>query len=307
MDGSPATAGEPPTLDGAPPTPAAAVSDAGSPAASDDPAKRAEERRQRLEAFKARERAHVEEKQRQTAHERMQADLAAAQKRAEEAERAAQSRLDRALLKDPIAVLAELEREGVPADAVANAIRERLTNPAIEATRSAREALSPELVAMKKHAEALEQRLAAFEAMHAEQQSRVEEERQTNQFLGLVKQHAERAPLAARLLETDREEFLQIAQIAAERVPGMGWEALLDAVEDAIDTEVRGIATKYGALFGAPQPSRPTAPTPPPRAAAKANTVTNSLASGRTAIVDEERDWAELPFEERLARLSRSA
>lgn len=306
-EGSPATAGEPTVSDGAPPTPAASTSQGGSPAASDDPAKRAEERRARLEEAKLRMRQRVDDKARQTAHERMQADLAAAQKRIADAEAAAQARLDRVTLKDPIAILREMEREGVPADAVANAIRERMQNPEAVAERMARTAITPEVAAIRKENEALKARLDAFEKAQAEAQAQAEEERSTQEFLGFVKQSAQAAPLSAKLLDKNPREFIQLATLAAERVQGLGPTALLDAVEEMIHTEVRTIAETYSSVIGL-IPSQQTQALPPtPRAAAQANTVSNSLAQGRTAIVDEEKDWAALPLEERAARLIRSA
>lgn len=312
--GSPETAGETAPDGAAPPSPAgASASDQSSPAALADPEaqKRAEERRRALEAFQLRERERVADKTRQTQAERMQADLAAALKRAEDAEKARDARFDRAMLKDPVAAIREMEREGVPADKVAEALREALTNPAATASREVREAISPELAAFKKQNAELLARIEAFEQREQEREQKSQDEQNTRAFLGFVQQNAQRAPLASRLLQQDQEEFMAIASIAGERVPeGAGPEALLLAVEDALDTEVRGIAQKYGGLFQAlTQPtntSQTTAPTPPSHAAAKANTVTNSLAQGRTAIVDEESDWAALPFEERLARMRRS-
>lgn len=308
-EGSPATAGGSVASDGAPPTPAASTSQSGSPAASDDPAKRAEERRARLALASQKMRDRVDEKARQTAQERMQADLAAAQKRADEAEARAKAALDRAILKDPVAALLEMEREGVPADKVAEAIRERLTNPAAIATREARQAMSPELAAMQKQNAELAARLEAFEKREQERSAAAQAEQDTRAFFGYVQQSAQRAPLAAKLLAQDPEEFIAIANIAGERNPDLDQASLLDAVEEALDTEVRGIAQKYGGLFEALQtnPSQQKAPPPTPRAAAQATTVSNSLAQGRTAIVDEEKDWAALPLEERAARLIRSA
>lgn len=293
-------------LTSADPPPAEAMPSAASPADSGDPtaAARAAERRQRLDDLRNRERERVDRKAQQTQADRLAQELAQAQRRAEEAEQAANARLDRGLLKDPARLIRLLESEGVPPTQVADAIREAITNPAGGAAREVREAISPELAALRQQNEQLAQRLEAFERQQLEAQAAETERQQTSAFLGFVSQSSERAPLSARLLEADPDEFLQIASIAAERVSGMGAEALLDQVEDMLDSDARKVAQTYARLYGM-QPSQAPAPVQPPRAAAQANTVSNSLAQGRSAIVEDE-DFAKLPLEERAARLIRS-
>ena len=122
----------------------------------------------------------------------------------------------------------------------------------------------------------------------------------------MVSQSADRAPVAARLLAADPDEFMQMAEVAAARVPGQGPEALLDALEELLDGEGRKFAKKYADLYGL-VPSQPTAPvtTPPTRGAAQPKTISNSLAQSRTAVV-EDPDFSKLTLEERAAILRRS-
>lgn len=279
------------------------------PAVSDDAAaKRAEERRARLAEIQSRERQRVNSKSAQAAADKLARDLEAAQRRADEAEKLAAARLDRALLKDPHAVLGLMEREGMSAEDVANAIRESMSNPEKAAEAAALRATTatydPKLAALEARIAEQQAKIDAFTAAQEKAQAAAEEKAQTEAFLGFVAASAERSPMAAKLLETDPEEFMQMASIAAEGVAGLGPEALLDAVEELLDGPTRQVAQKYAALYGlTSQPAAPTQPTT--RAAAQANTVSNSLAQQRASIVEEE-DFAKLPLEERAARLIRS-
>lgn len=274
-----------------------------SPADSTDEARRAE-RRQRLDAMKLQTRQDVDRKERQSAYDKQQRDLTAAQERADLAEKRASTALDRSVLKDPIKVLRLLEAEGIPADQVANAIRESMTNPEIAATRAAREAISPEVAQARAENAALKARLDAFEAREAASNARYAEQRDTEEFITYAGTASQRAPLAAKLLAHDRNEFLQLATIAAEGVPpGAGRDALLDKLEDLLDGDVRGVAQKYAAIYG-PLPTPSPAPQTRP-GAVQPTTVSNSLAQGRTTLVEEE-DFARLPLEERARRIIRS-
>lgn len=230
---------------------------------------------------------------------------AAAQQRA--AERRAASMVDVSGL-DEAAFFALAEQKGIDPNKLGTWIRDALTNPEKRAEAAALQAqkstYDPKLAALEARIAEQQARIDAFTAEQEKGRAAQEEERQTKAFLGFVAQSTERAPMAARLLQTDPEEFIQMASIAAESVAGMGPEALLDAVEELLDGPTRAVAQKYAALYGIT--SQPTAPSQPTtRGAAQPNTVSNSLAQQRVSLVDED-DFAKLPIEERAARLIRS-
>jgi hypothetical protein len=288
------------TPDVAPDAPAPAAPAAAPPLAEDAARK---ERRARLEALSRETREAVDRKERQTASEKLARDLAAAQARAAEAEKRAAAALDRAVLKDPIKVMRLMEAEGIHADKVAEAIRESITNPDVVASRAAREAVSPEIQAMRDEIAASREQVKQLLATVAQRDAAAEEQRHTEAFVQHAAASATRAPLAAALLKHDRAEFLQIAEIASRRVhEGAGADALLDALEDVLDSDVRQVAQKYAAIYGTAQPSPATQTR---RGAVQPNTVSNSLAQERGSLVEEE-DLAKLPLEERARRLIRS-
>lgn len=274
-----------------------------SAADSTDEARRAE-RRARLDALKATERQSVDRKERQSANDKLQRDFAAAQARAEQAEARAAAGIDRSILKDPLKVIKLLEDAGIPADQVANAIRESITNPEITATRAAREAISPELAAMRQAMEAQQAQIADLLAQQSAASAHATEQRDTEDFLGFAGAAKDTHKLSASLLAHDRNEFLALANIAAAGVPaGAGRAALLDRLEDMLDGDVRQVAQKYAAIYG-PTPA-PSPATQPRSGAVQPTTVSNSLAQGRSTLVEEE-DFARLPIEERAKRLIRS-
>jgi hypothetical protein len=280
--------------------PAAALPAVASPADSDAAARR-EERRKRLDAFKLQERQSVDHKERVAF-----AEKEAARARAAEERLAAMSTstFDRAVLKDPVAVMRLMEDAGVNADEVAKAISASLSDPSISASRAAREALSPELAEARSLIARQEARLAALEGERAKERESAAEARHQEMFVSHVTAQSARAPLAAALLRHDRAEFMMMAQMASERVPaGAGADALLDAVEDILDTDVRSVAQKYQAIYG-PSATPTSQATQPRPGAVQPRTVSNSLASERGSIVDEE-DWAHLPLNERARLLSR--
>lgn len=279
----------------------------------DGAAARAAERRARLDAVTNKTRDQVDRKAALAQADKAQRDLAAAQARAEAAEAQAASRVDVSSL-DEAAFFALAEQKGIKPDALSAWMIRATTSPekiaeaaALQATRTA---YDPKMEAYEKRLAAQDEQIAAMAKERAVERAQAEEHRATQHFLGMVQQSAERAPLAARLLATDHHEFMQMAEIAAERVPGMGPQALLDAVEELLDGDGRAHAVRLATLYGlttAPEPSQPTAPTTPTpqRGAAKPKTVSNSLAQGRTTLVDEQ-DFAKLPLEERAAILKRS-
>jgi hypothetical protein len=306
-DESSATAGETPgaSVSAPPATHAETRTPPDSPAASDDPIKRAEERRARLDAMKMAERQRVDDKQRQTERDKLAQELVAAKKRAEDLEARVAAGLDPSLLDDPIRAIRAMEKRGVAADKVAEAIRESIQNPEIVAERAARAHTDPQIARLEQQLQQQNQLILQLQEARDQDLARAQEHQQTQAFLSFAAQSAATAPLSVRLLETDRDEFMAMLEIAGERIsPGAGAQALLDQLEEVLDSEGRKLAEKYAALYGLTTvPSQPQTATPP-RAAAKATTVSNTLAQGRAAVVEDE-GLAGMSFEERIAALKR--
>lgn len=254
----------------------------------------------------AQERHNVDRKASLAAQDKLARDYEAATKRALEAEALAARRVDVDNL-DEAAFFRLAEQKNIQPQRLGEWIRNAMTNPervaeaaALSATRST---YDPKLAALEAQIAELRAQNQSFLDRHNEAQAAVQEREQTHAFLGMVSQSADRAPLAARLLAADQNEFMQIAELAARNVPGQGPQALLDAVEEMLDQDGRQVAQTYAALYGFT--SQAQAPKTQNRAAAMANTVSNSLAQERASLVEEE-DYARLPIEERAARLIRS-
>lgn len=286
-------------------TPAGPATPVVAPADSDPEAtKRREERRARLAEVAARTREGVDRKERLSAQEKLAREHAAAVARAEKAEALAAARLDVENF-DEAALFALAEKKKIDPARLANWIRDSISNPerlaeaaALKATQAA---YDPKLAAIEAENAALKARLDAFEATQQSARAAAEEAHHTQVFLGHVKGQAARAPMAVKLLEASSEEFIEIANTAAGLIPdGAGADALLDKIEDLLDSEGRRIYQTYASLYGNPATSRASTPS----GAAKPNTVSNSLAGERAAVVEEE-DFAKLPLEERARRLSR--
>lgn len=283
------------------------IPDAGAPVVDAEAAQRAAERRQRLDALAAKQREQVDRKTALAQADKLQRDLAAAQARAEAAEAAAAGRVDMSSL-DEGGFFALAEAKGIKPEALSAWMQKAITSPektaeaaALKATQAA---YDPKLAALEARIAKQDADLAAMRAAADAAASRAEEQRQTQAFLGMVPQSADRAPLAAKLLAADPDEFMQMAEVAAAQVPGQGPHALLDAIEEMLDGDGRKFAQKYANLYGL-IPSQTSAPVQPTtRGAAMPKTVSNSLAQSRTALVDEQ-DFARLSLEERAAILKR--
>jgi hypothetical protein len=282
-------------------TPKTAPADPADPAA----AKRAEERRARLEQLKAETRAQVDAKAGRAEQDRIARELAEYKRRAEEAETRASKMLDPDAI-DEAAWVALAERRNIRPERVAEWIRTSMEHPervaeaaAIKATQ---QQLDPKLAALEARLAAAERRAAEAEDRQARALAEAQERQQTQQFLGMVRENAERSPLAAKLLATDEHEFLMMAEIAAASVPGMGPQALLDAVEELLDGEGRKAAQTYAALYGIGTSQAPVSKPTTSRGAVQPKTVSNSSARERATIVDDD-GFAGLSFDERLARL----
>lgn len=301
----PSESADSPTEAASPP-PAAAPVDA--PAVSGDPeaAKRAEERRARLDALKAETRAQVDAKAQRAEQERIARDLAEYKRRAEEAEARAAKLLDPESI-DEAAWIALAERRNIRPERVTEWIRNSLEHPErvaeAAAIKAAQANVDPKLAALEARLAAAERRAAEAEERQAQAQARAEAEQQTRAFFGMVQASADRAPLAAKLLAADEQEFIAMADLAAASVPGMGPQALLDAVEELLDSQGRELAKKYASLYGLTTGQATATSKPTTRGAAKpTTTVSNSSARERASIVEDD-GLAGLSFDERLARL----
>ncbi len=280
-----------------------------SPADSGDAAaqQRAQERRARLAALKSTERDSVDRKAAQAATDKLARDFEAAQRRAEEAETRASRMVDVDSI-DEAALFALAEKRNISPQRMGEWIRDAMANPEKQAEAAALKATKttydPKLAALEAQIARQNEQIQNFLQQQAQAKADAEEHHATRSFVSMVKQSADRAPLAASLLAVSEDEFMQMAEIAAATVPGMGPQALLDAVEELLDGDVRQSAQTYAALYGSPS-QQPAPSKPTNRAAAMANTVSNSLAQERASLVEEE-NLARLPIEERAARLIRS-
>ena len=275
-----------------PETPAAKADAA--PAVAEVEAKRHEERRARI--------ASLRDKQEKRERD-LRSNKAAQARQAREAEyqtvaqRAQQYEAIQAQLKDPVGIIRYAQQNGVDPLDVANALRESIENPAFALARDAREAVSPELqairdelAALKREQQTVGQRLAAERQQAAEAAAQRE----------LVSAVGDDTPLSKQVIAVlGQDRFIKMCELQASRLPpGAGLKALLDVVEESLEQERDGVAKVYG--FGAP--SKATTPTKQSTSSAKADpakTISNSLAASRTTVEDEPRS---LTMEERIRR-----
>lgn len=257
------------------------------------------ERRAALEKMKGEERGRVDAMAALRERDQLRAELQAEREKGKAFERYIDPSK---LTKQQFFELAEANPELSPKD-LGEWMRERMANPEIAAREAATRAVDPKL-------SALESRLAEQQAvidsfLKNQSQARVDaEERQAaEQFFAYTRENASVAPFSARFLEQHgAAEFHKVALRAAQNVPDhAGAQGVLDEIEE----HLTALSKIYMPETGNPQ-RRQASPTPQIPAAAKAPThVTNSLAQQRSSIVDENEDWASLPFEERSARLFR--
>lgn len=287
----------------APPTEAPSPAD--SAAAKEAPADPAAARAQRLEALKKNERDRLERTTRLAEQEKIAKDLEAANKRAAEAEARASKLVDLDSL-DEASFFRLAQQKGIAPSKLAEFIRESMANPervaeaaALDATRKA---MDPEIKALKDELAALKKRDADREAAYQAQLHQQQEARAAQEFFSFTKDNAPASPYAAAFLERHGgDEFYKLALQAAQQVPpGAGWQPILDVIEENLSS----LAPIYAPAPTTKANGKGQAPPPNRSAAAKATTVTNSLAQERASVV-EESDWSDLPFEERVARMKR--
>lgn len=279
----------------------------GAPAAS-APDQAAEERRKRLAQLEAEERNRVDAQAKHREVEQIRQRLAAAERERDEAKQRAQHLVDPSAL-DEEGFFGVLDKvfERVPADKLGQKIRERMTNPEIAAAQAAKKAVDPELAALKSELATTKEQLSSFMQQHLSASEQAAEAQAAHEFGGYVAANAAVAPHSAAFLrEMGGQEFYKLALSAAAKLPAnAGPQAVLDRIEEDI-LDNRDKAERLARIY-APQSAtqQRQAPTPNPAAAKAMTTVSNTLAQQRASVVDEDAEWASLPFEERSARLFR--
>lgn len=287
------------TANGKPPAPPGtpAASTADSEGVTDPNAAARAARRAQFEKLAAEERARVDAQARRREHDDIRRRLEEAERKAAEAE----GRIDPTKLS-PDELLDLFDKGQVDANKLGQRIRERMTNPEVLAAQAAAKAVDPKVTALEQKIAAQEKVIEDFIAQQAKQQQAAEEAHYLSQFQAFTRENAATAPHSAKFLEVyGPEEFAAVTLGAAAKVPqGSGAQAILDELEDKLAL----LAKVYAPTTGAPQ-QRQAPPSPNPAAAKAPTTVSNTLAQTRASVVDEDADWASLPFEERSARLFR--
>lgn len=191
----------------------------------------------------------------------------------------------------------EHARQFDPNDLV-EVIRAEIQDPSRAAAERAKRTISPEIAELRAQ---LEQQRAEFAAMVGAQQEHARnaaERAAESAVIGAVRASATTAPHTARFLEKFGDgEFLKLANAAADHVPpGAGEQALLDVLETHLE-QLAGFASAPSPAQASTQAtSKPTSP-----AAAKAKTLSNSLASGRSSVVAEDDEYIS-DYDERVRR-----
>lgn len=254
------------------------------------------ERRAKLDALKTEERGRVDAmaaiRERDELRQRY-ADLEAKHKSYE-------TRIDpSALTPEKLFALAESMPNLSPVQ-LGEWLRERMANPEAAAARAASAHVDPKLSALEKRLVDQQATIDAFMSQQETAKADAAEREAATQFFAFTSENSASAPYSSRFLaEHGEEQYLKLAQRAVQDVPAHGGaQAILDEIEENLAQLSRVYAPQ-----GAPQ--RPRA-APVTNAAAQApTTVSNSLAQQRSSVVDEDADWANLPFEERSSRLFR--
>ncbi len=276
--------------------PASPAADSTAGSAGVDPAAARAERRAQYEKLRSEEAARVDAQARHREHDSLRQRLADAERRAEEQKgHVDPTKLDEAAFFDLATKL------NVTPQKLGEWLRERITNPELAAAQAATRVVDPKLSAMQQRLDEQQRVIDDFLGSQATQRQQAEERHYTEQFHAFTRENASTSPYAARFLELHGpEQYAQIALGAASKVPeGAGAQAILDEVEERL-TQLAQIYAPQGA------PQQRAAPSYPHHAAAKApTTVSNTLAQTRASVVNEDEDWAALPFEERSARLFR--
>jgi hypothetical protein len=277
------------------PTPQA---DASAVASGDvDAARR--ERLAKLAELRKAETASVDAKAQKKQHEELQQRLAAAEKAREEAERMAQQRIDVSSL-DERGFFEAAAKARVTPQRLAEWLKEQQANPELAASRAVETAIGPKLSPLEQRLAETEARLQTFLDAQQSERMQAEEDAAFHHIAQFTSANSVTSPRSAAFLQKfGPNEFRKLATSAAASVPpGAGPQAILDNIEE----NLAALAVIY-----APQgaPAKTSIPQPNPAAAKAMTTVSNTLAQQRASVVDEDAEWASLPFEERSARLFR--
>lgn len=275
---------------------------AASPASAADSGDAAAARAARREAIAKlaeQERSSVDAKALKREHSELQQRLASAEKRAEEAERMASQRIDMTGLTED-QFFEHARNAKVTPQRLGEWLREQMANPELAAARAATSAVDPKIAALEKRIAEQQEQLQGFLAGQQSAHEEAEEEHAFHSFSNYTVNNAATSPhTAAFLREFGSEDFRKLATSAAARVPpNAGPQAVLDEIEENLSR----LARVYAA---SPAAAKPSIPQHTRGAAQPMTTVSNSLAQQRASVVDEDADWASLPFEERSARLFR--
>lgn len=282
------------------PAAAPSSSDPSAAAAGSATVDHAQARRERLAKLQAQERASVDAKQRQKGNEELQQRLANAEKERDEAKRMADQRIDFTTLTEP-QFFEYAARAKVTPQRLAEWLKEQSERPELAAHRAVDSAVTPKLAEWEKRIAEKESKLDAIIAQQQSAQVAREEAEAFHEFSSFVQESATTSPYSAAFLaKHGPEQFSKLAFSAAASVPpGAGAQAVLDHIEENLSM----LAPIYAAP--AATPAKPSTLPNIPGAAKPMTTVSNTLAQTRASVVDEDAEWASLPFEERSARLFR--
>lgn len=275
--------------------------DASEPAvgAQDDAAKRAADRLARIQKVREADRAAKAERQRREAA------------RARDAERSGEVEGLRKKLQElePLSsvfsseetLLAEAERRGMTAEKLVSWMRTRLTDPAAVAQQHAKteaDKIREELAAERKAREELQARLEA-EKMTAQEQREAQERAQA--FIQRTEASEKDYPLSARLLKRHGKHGL-VNFASKFIVPLLPEDYTVDQLHDLTEQFLDEVQLAAGPDAPGAVQSAAAANTRKNVAGKATSTLSNAVASERTAVV-EEVPLHKLPRDERIKRL----
>lgn len=179
-------------------------------------------------------------------------------------------------------------------------LRERMANPELAAARAATSAVDPKLSALEQKIAAQQKVIDDFVAAQQKTHEDAEEAAAVDRLTEFTRSNEQHAPYAAWFLgQFGQEQFLKVAYKAVENLPPhAGDQAVLDEIEE-------GLAGIYQPREAVSQRRQASPPQQNHAAAQAPTTISNTLAQQRSSVVDEDSEWAALPFEERSARLFR--
>ncbi len=164
--------------------------------------------------------------------------------------------------------------------------------------KAAQEPVVSEITKLREELDAMKKEKADTEAKTASTAKRQDIEKQ---FSARVLELKADAPHAVRLLGKRPQEFFAMADTAATQLRASNPDSTWDDVIRSIDKELSDFARDLQEEAAA-APSTPEKTTKQSAAAKAPTTVSNSAASERSVILDEDAKWESLPFAERVKR-----